>query len=117
MEFNYQIKKHQGVNIISLNGELMDRNQAEDLLKDIQGLIDKKEVSLVLDLAGLKYINSLGLTVFINILTKSRKASGEVVISDVNKKIKELLIITKLNKVFNISNSINEAITKLKSDK
>ena len=57
-------------------------------------------------------MNSSGLNVMINVLTKSRKAGGEVAIANVTKKIKELLIITKLNSFFNVSESIDEAFAK-----
>ena len=115
MDFKYKINRQQEISVISLEGELMDKNQAQvqTLLNDVQKLIDNNELKIILDLSNLKYINSSGLNVFINILTKSRKAGGDVAIANVTKKVKELLIITKLNKVFNVSTSINEATNKL----
>ena len=115
MEFNYQINKQKGANVIALQGELIDKNQADVLLKSVQELIDNKELKIVLDLSELKYINSSGLNVFINILTRSRKTGGDIAIARVTKKVKELLVITKLNKVFNVSETIDEAISKLEN--
>jgi anti-sigma B factor antagonist len=45
----------------------------------------------------------------IGILTKARNAGGEVVITGLSPKIKQLLVITKLNSVFKITESIKEA--------
>lgn len=109
MIFDYKFKVDNGVHIYQLSGELVDRNQATGMLAQIDAAIEKGENKVLLDLADLKYINSSGLNIFINILTKARKASGDVAICCVNKKINELLVITKLNSVFNVSSSTQEA--------
>jgi anti-sigma B factor antagonist len=113
MIFDYKTKTEKGITIYHLAGELIDRNQAVKMLEEIDTAITKGENKVILDLAELKYINSSGLNVFINILTKARKASGDVAICCVNKKINELLVITKLNSVFNVSESSENAIAVL----
>jgi anti-sigma B factor antagonist len=114
MIFDYKSSAKNGINMYQLSGELIDRNQALTMLSEIDNVISKGENKILLDLAGLKYINSSGLNIFINILTKSRKAGGEVAICCVNKKITELLVITKLNSVFNVCESPAEALEVLK---
>src|SRR6476646_7160185 len=109
MIFDYKSKADSGIHMYHLSGELVDRNQAVKMLEEIDAAIEKGENKILLDLAELKYINSSGLNIFINILTKARKASGDVAICCVNKKINELLVITKLNSVFNVSASTEEA--------
>jgi anti-sigma B factor antagonist len=91
-------------------GELIDRGQATGLLDEIEEGIEKGENRILLNLADLKYLNSSGLNVIINILTKARKSGGDVAICNVNKKITELLVITKLNSVFNVCENIDEAV-------
>jgi anti-sigma B factor antagonist len=63
----------------------------------------------------LKYINSSGLTVLINTLTKARKTGGEVMIANVSTKVSELLLITKLNTVFTVTPTVDEALKKISS--
>ena len=58
-------------------------------------------------------MNSSGLNVLIQLLTKTRNNGGESVIFNVNKKITELLIITKLNTLFKIAETEEEAIKML----
>jgi anti-sigma B factor antagonist len=55
------------------------------------------------------YMNSSGLNVLVNILTKARSHSGEVVVSNVSGKVKELFLITKLNTLFQVTESLEEA--------
>ena len=49
----------------------------------------------------------------IKILTKSRKSGGDVAIVNVSQRITELLVITKLNGVFNVCENVETAVTKL----
>lgn len=110
MIFSYKSKTQDSVSVFLFYGELIDRGQANALLEEIESGIEKKSAKILLNLADLKYLNSSGLNVIINILTKARKAGGDVAICNVNKKITELLIITKLNSVFNLSDSVEEGI-------
>ncbi|MCX6295993.1 MAG: STAS domain-containing protein [Bacteroidetes bacterium] len=110
MIFSYKSSKQNSVNVFLLCGELIDRGQANGILEEIEVGIEKGENKILLNLTDLKYLNSSGLNVIINILTKARKSSGDVAICNVNKKITELLIITKLNSVFNLCESAEEAI-------
>ncbi|MCW3102511.1 MAG: anti-anti-sigma factor [Bacteroidetes bacterium] len=113
MIFDYTSKPENGLNVYHLGGELIDRDQAVKMLAEIDEAISKGQNKVLLNLQELKYINSSGLNIFINILTKARKAGGDVAICCVNKKINELLVITKLNSVFNVSDSTEKAIAVL----
>jgi anti-sigma B factor antagonist len=109
MIFDYKSSKENQTNVYELSGELIDRDQAAKLLAEIDSAITKGENKILLNLSGLKYINSSGLNIFINVLTKARKAGGDVAICCVNKKINDLLVITKLNSVFNVTDSPEKA--------
>jgi anti-sigma B factor antagonist len=113
MIFDYKSRPEGGLNVYHLMGELVDRDQAVKMLAEMDAAISRGENKVLLNLQDLKYINSSGLNVFINILTKARKAGGDVAICCVNKKINELLVITKLNSVFNVSDSAEKAIAVL----
>ena len=114
MVLEYTIRKELNVNIVSLSGELIDRNQATELVEEIEELLDSGELKYVFDLSELKYINSSGLNVLIQVLTKARKSGGEAIVANVSKKVNELLIITKLNTVFTVTDTVEKALSKLK---
>lgn len=113
MFFTYTSAKKGNIHLFTLKGELIDKNQADKLLEEINEVIMNNHNHFVIDLGELKYLNSSGLTILIQILTKARKAGGEAVIANVGKRIKELLVITKLNTVFTIANTMEEGISKL----
>ena len=113
MEFGYHIEEQDGVNIIHLTGNLIEKYQGNSLFEDIEHLILKDSQKFVLDMTGLEYLNSTGINVLITILTRARKASGEAVMCCVPKRIKDMLLITKLNTIFMVTESMKEAVKKL----
>ena len=58
-------------------------------------------------------MNSSGLNVLIQLLTKTRTSGGESVICNVNKKVNDLLVITKLNTLFKVADSKDDAVKML----
>ncbi len=114
MHFHHKIQVDLGIVICSLHGELIDKNQATEFISDIDRHLTAGELKIILDLGDLKYINSSGLNVLINILTKARKNGGEAVIANVSAKVRELLVITKLNTVFTVTDTVEKGISKLK---
>ena len=115
MSFAFTTIQKEPIAIISLYGELIDRNEAQQLLNQLNLLSEGGIKNFILELSELKYMNSTGLNVLINVLTKSRKNGGELVICGISKKVNELLLITKLNSVFTVSESTDEAILKFNS--
>ena len=110
MDFNYKLLNKGNYAVVELSGNLIDKNQATPLLDEIQDMINKGTTSFVISMENFRYLNSNGLNVLVNILTKSRKNGGDTTICSVSDKIKELLIITKLNTVFTITENLPEAI-------
>ena len=113
MVFEYNISEENNCQLVKLSGELIDKHQAIDLIKSIDELLELNKIKWAIDLSGLKYMNSSGLNVLIQILTKTRNKGGESVIYNVSKKVNELLIITKLNTLFKVSGTKEEALSKL----
>lgn len=115
MDFNYTIKQNEGYAVVEMSGNLIDKNQATPLLDEIQKSIEAGVKNYVISMEHFKYLNSNGLNVLVNILTKSRKNGGDTTICSLNSKIKELLIITKLNTVFTITEDLPAAIKQFQS--
>lgn len=113
MAFSYSISDSSGVKVVHLAGNLLDKPQALPMLEEVAEFMEDGHVNFVLSMTDFQYINSTGLNVLINILTKARKAGGEAIITAVPAKIKELLLITKLNMVFTVTETLDEALVKL----
>lgn len=111
--FDYHISEEKEFQVLGLRGELIDKHQAIELMKTVDSLLESGKSKWAIDLSDLKYMNSSGLNVLIQILTRTRNKGGESVIFNVSKKVNELLVITKLNTLFKVSGTKEEAFEKL----
>lgn len=66
-------------------------------------------MSCVVDLEQVRYMNSSGIGVLITLLTKIKNNKGKMVLVNPSEQIVKLLEITKLNTVFTIADSIEDA--------
>ncbi len=116
MSFNHSITQEKdNIVVISLSGRLIEKNQAIDLINEIDNLVNDDPLKLVIDLSELNYMNSSGLNILITLLTKARKTGGEAVLANEPEIIKKLLIITKLNQVFTVAENKEKALKHLRN--
>ncbi|GAA0892959.1 anti-sigma F factor antagonist [Fulvivirga kasyanovii] len=113
MKFKHQIKND--VLILSMQGDLIGEDSGLDLIAMVNDQISKGIKLCVIDISGLRYINSSGIGVLITILTKFRNKGGEVCLLKPSESVQKLLIITKLNAIFNITDSEENAFEILKN--
>ena len=109
MDFNYNIEENNGITVINFKGNLIEKSQAIDLMDAFDDLLKRERNRVVVDMAEFGYMNSTGLNVLIQILTKARKSGGEAVISSVPENIRSLMLITKLNSIFTVVDNKQEA--------
>ena len=95
--------------IICFEGKLVDSTELEELANLVKTRILEKKNYFIIDLGEVSYINSNGLGVLVQLLTKIRNNGGELYISNVSKKIDELLVTTKLKSIFTIA-PVNEIL-------
>lgn len=110
MVFEYNISKDAHMATITLKGELIEKNQANELVKEADELSASGCNKWAIDMSDLKYMNSNGLNTMIQLLTKARKMGGEAVLYNLSKKIQELILITKLNTLFKVTDTKEEAL-------
>lgn len=96
---------NQGHLVIRLGGDLIGEDNGANLLEIANGAIQDKVLTCIIDISKLRYINSSGIGVLITILTKFRNKGGEVYLMKPSENVQKLLVITKLNAIFQIVQS------------
>jgi len=109
MKFSSEVKNE--TLVIRLDGDLIGENDGTGVLALATDAIQKKVVKCVIDISNLRYINSSGIGVMITILTKFRNKGGEVYLLKPSESVQKLLVITKLNAIFQIAKTEEEALT------
>lgn len=108
MKYTSEIKSN--TLIIRLSGDLIGENNGVGVLEIVANAIQQQVKSCIVDISDLRYINSSGIGVLITILTKFRNKGGEVYLLNPSESVKKLLVITKLNAIFQVIQAEEEVV-------
>jgi anti-sigma B factor antagonist len=107
-------EKKTGLLILHIEGDLIGEDNGAQLVEVAAEAIQEQVLTCVIEIGQLRYINSSGIGVLITILTKFRNKGGEVFLMNPSDSVKKLLVITKLNAIFQTVQSEADALAKLK---
>ena len=108
MNFSHETKNN--ILTISLSGDLIGENNSAAVIAVVAEALEKKVKACIVDISDLRYINSSGIGLLITILTKFRNKGGEVYLMKPSESVQKLLVITKLNAIFQIVQSADEVL-------
>ena len=114
MQTNYSHDIVDDLLVINFDGDLIGEQSGPELMEIINDRINQNVLFAAIDISDIRYINSSGIGVLITILTKFRNKGGEVILVNPSEHVKKLLLITKLNAIFTIVDSIEEARSAIK---
>lgn len=95
--------------VFTLSGSLIGETDGMPLTDAFNECMEDGSLHFIMDLTDLKHINSSGLGVLITLLTKARKKDGELFLVNPSDFIRNLMLITKLNSIFTIFDSVEAA--------
>lgn len=99
---------------IRLEGDLIGGPETQRLSDIANSTIDEAMLLSAVDLSNVRFINSSGIGVLVSLLTKFRNRGGELILINPSEHIRKLLIITKLNAIFTITEDDASALKFLK---
>ena len=100
----------EGVLVFQVDGEI-NISTSPELKKQFEKQPSKK---VVVDLLKVGYIDSSGLATLVEILKKTKTQGGSLGLSGLSEKVKSLFEITKLDKLFQVSATQDEAVNRVK---
>ena len=98
------------VTILDLSGEVRIGDSSVQLRESVRNLADQGKVKLLLNLAGVKYIDSSGIGELIANYTTVKRQGGQLKLLNLTDRIQNLLVITKLLTVFDAYEDEAEAL-------
>jgi len=111
----YQFEFHDDIAVLTLSGDLIGENDGMEIIDKVNDVINTNISKCAIDISAVRYINSSGIGVLITALTKFRNKGGDVYLINPSEQVKKLLIVTKLNAIFNIVDTREAAMDKLAS--
>jgi anti-sigma B factor antagonist len=98
------------VRVLDIAGQIKF-TQGDEMLKDkIHSVVHQGHTKLLVNLAGVDYVDSAGLGELVGAYTTVRRAGGTMKLLNVTKKMRDLLSITKLLTVFETFDNEQDAL-------
>ena len=110
-------KEREGVTILDMKGRITVGPEATALREAVASAVADGIRNLVLNLAGVDFIDSTGLGAVVMCSTTMRKAGGAVKLLNLNRRNIELLVMTKLATVFETFNDETDAVNSFFPDR
>ena len=108
--FEIRTREKEGVTILDLTGRLVVGDPSVRLRELINNEVAQGKKHIILNLAGVDYIDSTGLGCMVICYTTLQKAGGTLKLCKLNKRNVELLLLTKLSTIFEVFNEEQDAI-------
>ncbi len=96
---------------LKINNVIHDDN--EQMVKAFDDLINAGHVRIVLDLTETNYVSSLILASLVYVQQQSKSKGGNFILCGVKARVKEILMMTNLDKIFQIKETVDESIRSL----
>jgi anti-anti-sigma factor len=103
-------KKIDSVIVLELDGNILGGPESVEINKNLIKFIEEGSKRFIIDLSNVNVMNSSGLGTLIASLTVIKKNGGELKIAGANSKIQNLFTVTKLNTIFELSESSQIAL-------
>jgi anti-sigma B factor antagonist len=98
-----------GYAVVALCGEL-DLLDASDVASHLIAAVAAYGPSIIVDLAGLRFIDSCGLGVLVRVLRWTRESGGDLSLAAPRRQVRRVLGITGLIDAFSVYPSVKQAV-------
>jgi len=110
-EMDISHHKKGDVIVIKLEGENLDAQETPDFKQKANDLISKEGSNhVVLDLSGLNFIDSTGLGSFLSLMRGLNSSKGDMKLANMSSPIHTIFELVCMHKIFEIYDSVDEAI-------
>jgi len=99
-----------GVAVIEPSGKLMGGADTGELDEKLYALLGRGQLKVVIDLGQTDWMNSSGIAILIHHWKKFNDAGGKLKLANLTRKIEKIMVIAKLTTVFDVFDSLDDAI-------
>jgi anti-sigma B factor antagonist len=113
-QLNINQRQAGDVAVLDLDGEVRIGDSSTALRTAIRNLVGGGNQKILLNLAGVKYIDSSGIGELIANYTTVGRGGGQLKLLNLTDKVQDLLVITKLLTVFDVYDNEADALSSFK---
>ena len=109
-DIDINIVRNGPCSVVHVEGDI-DLKSSPELRAAVLDLYEKRgQERVVLDLAGVNYIDSSGVASLVEGLQEAKKRSARFILCNLNEAPRHVLELTRLTKVFEITKTVEEAL-------
>jgi anti-sigma B factor antagonist len=110
MHLEIHTREREGVAILDFKGRITAGEEVGAFRDAFTSIVDKTESKLILNLMHVDYIDSTGLGAMVMCSTRSKKAGGVVKLVHLNRRNMELLVLTKIDTIFEVFDDETDSV-------
>ena len=110
MSLKIETREVARVTILDIKGRIILGDELGRLRDAIQRLVSEGKKKIILNLAGVDYIDSSGVGELVSCFTSVRNAGGELKLLNLTQKVRDVLHVTKLYTVFDVRDDEFKAV-------
>ncbi len=99
-----------GIGYIEPKGSLVGGDETVEIRQAVAGFVEREYQKLIIDLGKVTYLNSTAIGVLVAAHTTYARKGWHVKMCGLNSNINNIFVITKLTLVFDVYDSLNEAV-------
>jgi len=107
------VEEQIGGAVVHLKGQFIGGEETDKLRDTLKQIAEQKKNNMIINLEKVTYLNSTALGVLISAHANFVKRNGKIILTNVSKSIENIFVITKLTMVFNICETLEEAIKQI----
>lgn len=96
--------------IIEIRGSLIGDGDTDRFRREVSDFIEQGNRSLIINMQKVNYMNSSGIGAIISAHASYKKNGGDVKLIGLSESVENLLAITRLVEIFDVHDSMDEAI-------
>ena len=108
IDASFEVGKQGGHTVLAARGEI-DIAAVPSFRDQLRRLVDDGSSSIVIDLSGVQFIDSAGLRVLVDGLTRARRRDADLRVACPSASVRRTFEISGLDKVMNVHESVEDA--------
>jgi len=110
-------REREGIVIVDCVGQLVAGESTGAVRERLSQLVGSGSIQLILNLEGVNYIDSSGLGALVMCFSTARRAGGTMKLLNLSRRSIELIVLTRLEMVFEVFNEEQSAVNSFFPDR
>jgi anti-sigma B factor antagonist len=106
------VEDHAGIKVLRLAGDLR-AEEGHSLVERANDVLEGRGAQVIIEMSGVPYVTSAGINALVRITAQANTQEQRVVLANPSPLVANVFVVTRLNRFFEIFDSLDEALAKL----